>query len=146
MSMNKGTDLKNAYFSKLYRRGDAIMVRVQAALLLLSLAIAGWHDTWLQAMLVGLPTLALCAWLAAVHGGQRVTRCAIGAAMMVFSALLIHQSHGMIEMHFAVFVLLAFMLFYRDWLPLVIAAGLIALHHAAFYLLQHQGQPFWVFS
>jgi len=48
---------------------------------------------------------------------------------MMFSAVFIDQYHGLIEMHFSVFVLLAFLLFYRDWRPVCVAAAAIAVHH-----------------
>ena len=74
------------------------------------------------------------------------TRIAYGLGFMVFSALLIHQAHGMIEMHFAIFALLAFLLYYRDIWPIVAAAGLIAVHHLAFNFLQVSGAPVFVFE
>lgn len=37
--------------------------------------------------------------------------------------LQIHAAAGRIEYHFGVFVLLAFMLAYRHWLPLVVTAA-----------------------
>jgi methyl-accepting chemotaxis protein len=52
----------------------------------------------------------------------------------------------MSEMHFGIFVMLAFLLFYRDWIPLVFAAGIIAVHHLAFDAMQRAGLPFWVFG
>jgi hypothetical protein len=45
---------------------------------------------------------------------------------MVMSALHIHQAHGTVEMHFSPFVLLALLIFYRDWLPIVVATTVIA--------------------
>jgi methyl-accepting chemotaxis protein len=75
-----------------------------------------------------------------------VTRCTIAAALMIFTGLHIQQVHGMIEMHFGVFVLLAFLLFYRDWVPLVVAVGVVAVHHFAFDFLQRSGAPVWVFA
>jgi methyl-accepting chemotaxis protein len=75
-----------------------------------------------------------------------VTRCTIAAALMIFTGLHIHQVHGMIEMHFGFFVLLAFLLFYRDWVPLVVAVGVVAVHHFAFDFLQRSGAPVWVFA
>ena len=49
------------------------------------------------------------------------------------------ESGGVLLMHFGIFVLLAFLVYYRDWLPIVLAAGLIAAHHLAFFALQQQG-------
>ena len=64
--------------------------------------------------------------------GQRLLRCLIGAAFMVLAALQINQAHGLLEMHFGIFALLAFLVYYRDWLPIVVAAATIAVHHLSF--------------
>ena len=45
------------------------------------------------------------------------------------SALLIHESDGMVELHFHIFAALAFLLVYRDWRVPVLAAVVIAVHH-----------------
>ena len=37
--------------------------------------------------------------------GAAITRCAMGAAFMIFTALHVHQGQGMLELHFGVFVL-----------------------------------------
>jgi methyl-accepting chemotaxis protein len=58
---------------------------------------------------------------------------------MFFSALHIHQAMGMTELHFGIFVLLAFLLSYRDWRPIVIAAAVAAVHHLSFNYLQTLG-------
>jgi methyl-accepting chemotaxis protein len=131
--------------SRIYREGDRIMLGVAWSLFVLSLALASMHDTWGLAFTVGLG-LALASTAAAMLlPAQRATRLLNAVAFMAFSALLIHQTHGMIEMHFGIFALLAFLLFYRDWLPLVAAALVIAVHHLAFYLLQNQGVEVYVF-
>ncbi|PPU68503.1 chemotaxis protein [Xanthomonas pisi] len=49
-------------------------------------------------------------------------------------------------MHFGVFVILALLLYYRDWLPVVVAAGAIAVHHLAFSWLQSRGMPVQAFT
>jgi methyl-accepting chemotaxis protein len=58
---------------------------------------------------------------------------------MGFSALQIHLLQGMEEMHFGVFVLLAFLVYYRDWLPILVGAAVIAIHHVGFYAAQSIG-------
>ncbi len=131
---------------QLYYTGDKIMVAVLAFLLVLSFALAGWYDTWSEAVVIGVPSLLVPAILFSLMGGLRITRIAVGAAFMIFSALLIHQAHGMIEMHFAIFVLLAFLLVYRDWLPIIVAAAVIAVHHLTFNYLQAWGYPVFIFN
>ncbi len=41
-------------------------------------------------------------------------------------------------------VLLAALTFYRDWLPILVAAVVIIVHHLVFHALQHQGLPVYV--
>ena len=137
---------ENVYSSKLYRAADRLLLAVVTILFVLSLVLAPWHHSWTEALTIGTPAWLACVWLVRSFGGALVTRCAIASALMIFSSLLIHQAHGMIEMHFSIFVLLAFLLFYRDWVPLVVAAGLIAVLHLGMNLLQSAGQPVWVFT
>ncbi len=125
---------------------DKFMVGVLFALLAYSFALASWHDTWSEAILIGMPSALVPALLAMKLAGHIITRCSIAAAFMIFSALTIHQSHGMIEMHFIIFALLAFLLAYRHWIPVVVAAGVIAVHHLAFNYIQVAGYGVYVFS
>ncbi|WP_454862609.1 methyl-accepting chemotaxis protein [Paraburkholderia fungorum] len=56
-------------------------------------------------------------------------------------ALHIQLSGGATEFHFGVFVLLGLLLVYRDWRPVVLAAGVFAIHHVLFDRLQAIGFP-----
>ncbi|UGV30894.1 hypothetical protein LO767_18405 [Halopseudomonas aestusnigri] len=85
--------------------------------LLGALGLAVWHGTWLQAMLVGGGTVLLAHILYALIRGSLLFRCFVAAAFMVMSALHINQAQGTLEMHFSIFVLLAFLIIYRDWRP-----------------------------
>jgi methyl-accepting chemotaxis protein len=134
------------YLTQLRTTGDRLLLSVIGGSLLLTFALAPWYHTYDAALLIGLPATLVPALLVWARPGALVTRCAIAASLMMFSALQIHQSHGMNEMHFGIFVMLAFLLFYRDWIPLVFAAGIIAVHHLAFDAMQRAGLPFWVFG
>ena len=134
------------YLTHLHIVGDRLLLGVIGGCLLLSLALAPWYHSFDAALLVGLPAAIVPALLTWIRPGALVTRCAIAASLMIFAALQIHQSHGMVELHFSIFVMLAFLLFYRDWIPLVFAAGIIALHHLAFDAMQRAGLPIWVFG
>lgn len=122
-----------------YRKADRIMLGVLWLMVLFSLGLAAWHGTWGQALLVGGGTAAVVSVLNQLISGQRLLRCVMGAAFMVMSALHINQAGGMLEMHFGIFVLLAVLVYYRDWLPIVVAALVIAVHHLSFYALQARG-------
>lgn len=95
-----------------------------------------WPVLW-----VGLPTLVFPRLLVHLAGDRLVSRAAYGMSFMIMTALHIHLSHGFIEVHFGVFVLLAILTVYRDWLVILIAALTIAIHHLGFMLLQMQGVP-----
>ena len=104
-----------------------------------ALGLGFWHDTLGQALWIGGGTSLLLTLLYRAIGGTRVMRCALAVGLMVMAALHINQAQGLIEAHFGIFALLAVLSFYRDWLPILIAAATIAVHHVLFHILQHQG-------
>jgi methyl-accepting chemotaxis protein len=113
---------------------------------LVSFGFAFLYGTWWLWGTVGTGVSLVGTWLGRrAHAGLG-TRLCLGAFFMVYSGLLIHQAHGMTETHFGIFVLLAFLLYYRDWRPIVLAAALIAAHHLVFYYMQVSGVPVYVFQ
>ncbi|MDB6061874.1 MAG: methyl-accepting chemotaxis protein [Verrucomicrobiaceae bacterium] len=129
----------SADFENRDRDVDLFMLAIAAGLFAFSLALAAWYSTWLQSLLIGGGTLAMLALVYQLAPGTVLSRCAFAAGFMVFTALHVQQSDGMVEMHFGVFVLLAILLYYRDWLPIVVAAAVIAVHHVLFFYWQTQG-------
>ena len=125
---------------------DRLMLTFLGVHLLLTLGVAAYTDTWLLGVAVGLPALLVPGALVSLSPGSVLSRSTIAAALMVFSALTIQQFGGAIEAHFGVFVLLAFLLYYRDWRPILIAAVLIAVHHLAFNYLQALNWGVYVFE
>lgn len=55
---------------------------------------------------------------------------------MLFSAIMIQAQMGRIEMHFHIFAAIPLLLIYRRWLPIVVAAAVIAVHHLLLTALQ----------
>ncbi len=131
------------------QRGRADVDRMLGLLLLahfpLTLLLATLHGTWAAALLIGTPASVGVWWLTRVAPGAQSTRYAVAAALMTFSALLIHQANGMLELHFHIFVCLAFLLTYRDWTVPVIGAAVIAVHHVLFMFLQNGGGSVYAF-
>jgi len=126
-------------------RGDAIMTKVCWLLWAAAICFASLYGEWTAAFAGGTP-LALGATLMCWQWrGRLITRIAIAMIFMGFSGLLIHEAHGMIEAHFSVFVLLAFLLYYRDWRPVGAAAVTIAVHHYVACDLQMRGWGIYVF-
>ncbi|MBG6075423.1 methyl-accepting chemotaxis protein [Polaromonas sp. CG_9.11] len=127
------------YLNTHYRRADRIMLPVLWVLFVIALGLSAWHDTLRWALLVGLPAAIVPTALVFGSPGSLMTRSSIAAACMVFAGLHVHQAAGMTELHFGIFVLLAFLLVYRDWRVIWVAAAVIAVHHLSFNYLQELG-------
>lgn len=83
--------------------------------------------------------------------GTFFSRSIIAAGMMMMSMIVIMQQFGRIEMHFHIFAALAFLIIWRDYRVILIAALVIAIHHAASVPLQLSGlsignMPFVVYA
>jgi len=125
---------------------NEFFIAVFGLLILFSVGLAPWFGTWTLVFLVALPAAALPILLILTAPGALYSRMAVAAALMVFCALNIDQSHGMIEMHFGIFVLLSLLLIYQDWRVILGAAAFIAGHHLLFNYLQAAHYPIWVFA
>src|SRR5690606_31630218 len=102
--------------------------------------------TWAEALAIGLLAFGGALALCQMAPGSTLARVGNAVALMVLVALQIHQAHGMIELHFGVFVGLALLFCYRDWRPLLAGAVVIALHHVSFNALQAGGAGVYVFD
>lgn len=81
--------------------------------------------------------IVLAAWYAfRILPGTLFSRCVMSAAMMTMSMILIMQQLGRLEMHFHIFAALAFLIIWRDYRVLLVAALVIALHHGLAVPLQ----------
>ncbi|HEY6890617.1 MAG TPA: methyl-accepting chemotaxis protein [Solirubrobacter sp.] len=109
-----------------------------------ALGLAALHGTWLAAILVGGGVSAGAYWLAQRAPGSFGTRAFIACGLMAYSALFISESHGLVEMHFHIFGALAFLLVYRDWRVIVLAAAFVAVQHLGFMVLQDAGAGVWI--
>ncbi len=126
-------------------RADNLLIGALGVHLLLCLGVAAYLGEWGAVLSVGVPAFLVPFLISRGAQGQLVTRIAVACSAMIFSALLIHQTRGTIEAHFGIFALLAFLVLYCDWRPLIAAAGLIAVHHLGFAWLQATGVGVFVF-
>ncbi len=105
----------------------------------LALLLAFWHGTFGAAILIGLPA-ALVPWLLNNSAPNAFSsRASVAAGLMIYSALFIFESHGMLEMHFHVFCALAALTSFRDWRTVIVGAVVIAVHHVTLGVLQFMG-------
>jgi methyl-accepting chemotaxis protein len=128
------------------RQAENIMLVALAFLFICGLGVAALTDTWGVALIVGLPACLIPLALCRLASGSLAPRLAVAFAFMIFSAQFIQQSRGLIEAHFLIFVLLAFLLYFRDWWSVLAAAGLIAVHHLLFDYLQASNPGIYVFN
>lgn len=63
--------------------------------------------------------------------------------LLTFAVIMIQQSGGRIEMHFYIFVLLSFLILYKDTIPMSVGAAYIILHHLIFNYLQEYNVTFF---
>ena len=68
--------------------------------------------------------------------GELIFRLIAAISLMTFTIIMIQQNLGRIEMHFHVFIVLSFLVAYKDMRPLSIAALYITVHHILFNYLQ----------
>jgi len=119
-----------------YAKADKLFLPVLWLLMAVSLGLSSWHDTLMLALLIGLPLALIPTALIFLAPGHLATRLSVAAALMMFAGLHIHQAFGMTELHFGIFVLLAFLLCYQDWRVIIAAAAVVAIHHLSFNYLQ----------
>jgi methyl-accepting chemotaxis protein len=127
-------------------KGDRMLSRLLLSLVPVAIGLAALHGMWIAGVTVGIGLAAIPWLVVAARPGSLASRLTIAGAFMGFSALFIDEAHGMTELHFSIFVALAFLIVYRDWRVPAFAAALVAVHHLGFFLLQRDGLPVYVFS
>ena len=74
--------------------------------------------------------ITLFAILASAGRGSREARSgAVAMGLLTSSAVLVHLWDGAIEAHFHFFVMIAVLTLYEDWVPFLLAAAFVLLHH-----------------
>jgi methyl-accepting chemotaxis protein len=127
-------------------KANRIFSGVLVAQFLLSLFIAFFTQTWFEAIVIGLFTLSLPLFLIKSAPQSSIARYSVGIAVQVFAALHIQQTMGLTELHFEIFVMLAFLSFYRDWKVILASVGFVAVHHILFFVMQSQGSGVFIFE
>jgi len=111
-----------------------------------TLILSTIYNTYIEALVIGLPAVLISLYMLRSLPNEAITRHTVALAAMVFACLHIHQTNGMIEVHFELFILMAFLITFSDWKVFISAVSLIAVHHLSFYYFQSQGMPIYVFD
>ena len=145
-ALSLAEDRYDALLKPYRERADGIMLGMNVFLLVVCLGLAPLRETWAAVALIGVPTLVLAALLARQAAGSLLTRLYMACAFMAFTGLIIHQSGGDIEGHFAAFGLIGVLLYYRDWRTIAAATLFIYLHHLVLGFAQTRGVAVYVFD
>lgn len=114
-----------------------------------------WLITLLAAVLTGnyifplvLSTLIVALPLVLIYLSPHnvVTRHVVAAATQLITAVHIDQTMGLVEMHFEIFAVLAFLIYYRDWKVIATSVVVVAVHHVSFFLLQLNNVGVYIFA
>ena len=124
---------------------DGVMMITVAVVFLVTVIVGLIYGGLIFSLTVGIPALVMPFFIWRSMPGTLISRLTMASAFVIQIAIQIQASHGLIEMHFGLFVVLAFLLAYRDWRPIVFAAGLVAIHHLACNYLQTLQMDVWVF-
>jgi len=138
--------------SRSFEKTDQFMLK----LLLLhwvvaSTIVAYTFSTYLLGFVGGAVIFGTAYGVYKLNPGSLLSRMTMGAAFMAFSMLFIQQHLGRIEMHFHIFVSLAFLIRYKDIAPVLAAVLTTAIHHALFNIAQEAelafaGTPIMIFD
>ncbi len=126
-------------------RVDMVMMATIVFLFLVTVAVWLFYNQLSLSLAIGIPALIIPFLIWRGMRGTLASRLAMAGALIIQIAIQIQVSHGMIEMHFGLFVVLAFLLAYRDWRPIVFGATLIALQHLIGNFLQANHWNVWIF-
>ncbi|MDQ4129380.1 MAG: diguanylate cyclase [Actinomycetota bacterium] len=111
------------------RRHRALLLLLWAHAIGLPLFALARGYTVPHSLVEGLP-LAVIATLAMVAGQRRRTAAAlVSIGLISSSAILVHIWGGVIEGHFHFFVMIVLLSLYEDWLPFLLAAAYVVIHH-----------------
>lgn len=143
------------YTQKLSDYGNKILYQdlVKADHMMAMLLIVHWliasfitsssHGMYMLGILGGGVITGIAVFARYSMPGSIFTRIIMGVSFMLYSAIFIQQSLGQIEMHFHIFIALAFLIRYKDILPLIASALTIAIHHFIVNYLQMNEMLFW---
>jgi len=122
------------------KRADKLLLIIIALnAVLVSLITSYTYSTYLLGAVGGVGLFALSFAIYRLARGTVFSRVSLSVLLMMFPIIMIQQQLGLIEMHFHIFVILAILTTYKDAVPLLAAAGAIAVHHLLFTYLQLNG-------
>lgn len=149
--MNSTSDIQNLHQQELLKVDRSMCWLLLAHVPVVGLLVPWGYGTYSFAIAASLAIGVLVIAGYSMLRGTRACGVLFCLCLMLFSATMIQAQLGRIEMHFHIFSALALTIAYRDWLPVLAAAVLIALHHVVMTMLQLSevtigGMPLMLFN
>jgi len=94
-----------------------------------------WHHSLAHAAAL----MPLCAIALLIEDRRRVASVLVSLGLITACALLVHVWHGQTEAHFLFFVTIVVLALYEDWVPFLVAAAYVVIHHGAMGALDPSG-------
>jgi len=86
-----------------------------------------WHHSVLHAAAL----IPVCLIALLIEDRRRVASVLVSLGLITACALLVHIWDGAIEAHFLFFVTVVVLALYEDWVPFLVAAAYVVIHHGA---------------
>jgi methyl-accepting chemotaxis protein len=110
------------------------------------LLIAYNYGGWTEAIVIGFLVACLPLILLLTRPEQFSTHIVVAIAVQLAVALHIHLAQGLIEIHFEIFALMAFLIIYRSWQVILASVLVVAVHHIVFFIMQLNSLPVFIFE
>ena len=109
------------------------------------------NDTYFLGVLGGGIAFLISVVAYALYRGTLISRLLFGIVFMIYPSIMLQQQLGMIEMHFAFFYMVSFLMMYKDISSILIAAFVVTIHHVSMTYLQLNnievmGEPLLIFG
>ena len=94
-----------------------------------------WHHSLAHAAAL----IPICVIALLIQDRRRVASVLVSLGLITACALLVHIWHGQIEAHFLFFVTIVVLALYEDWVPFLVAAAYVVVHHGLMGALDPSG-------
>jgi diguanylate cyclase (GGDEF)-like protein/PAS domain S-box-containing protein len=88
-------------------------------------------NSWLHSLLHPAGLIPIAGAALALEHRRRVAAVLVSLGLITACALLVHTWEGAIEAHFLFFVTIVVLALYEDWVPFLVAAAYVVVHHGA---------------
>jgi len=107
----------------------------------IGLVIFSWAEgnSWLHNLAHAAALLPIGVIALLIEDRRRAASVLVSLGLITACALLVHIWHGAIEAHFLFFVTIVVLALYEDWVPFLVAAAYVVIHHGAMGAIDPSG-------